>query len=258
MTLFGLTTPRPEPSPRRLFRPNHPWDHNFFLIWVLLIWAGVLRGFVPEVIQHVVEHKKPFPPIIHVHGVVFVGWLALLTAQVLLVRTRRLQAHKRLGLLGAVLAAMMVVVGPMTAVVMDRLEFGTPDDNTPFLFVQMTDIAAFAMLAGAGLALRANAAAHKRLILLATLYISDAGFSRFLQGPITESLGSSYWPYFAGLYLAGNLLMLGIGVYDLITRRRLEPAYVVAMFGILAIEMVSVHFRLDPAWKLTATHLLGH
>lgn len=258
MTISGLTAPQPEPSSSDTFGRDHPWDRNFFLAWVLLVWAGVLSGFVPEVIQHVVKHQRPFPPIIHVHGVVFVGWLVLLTSQVLLIRTGRWQTHQRLGLLGAILAAIMIIVGPMTAIVMDRLEFGTPDDNTPFLFVQMTDMASFAMLAGSGLVLRRQAAAHKRLMLLATLYISDAGFSRFLQDPITQQLGSSYWPYFAGLYLGSDLLILGVGIYDLITRRRLHPAYVVALVGIFAIQMVSVHFRLDPGWKAVATHLLGH
>jgi hypothetical protein len=253
-----LTASGPRPSWSDAFEPNHPWDRNFFLAWVLLIWAGVLRGFVPEVIQHVVEHRRPFPPIIHVHGVLFVGWLVLLTAQVLLIRKGHWRTHQRLGVLGAILASGMIVIGPMTAVVMDRLEFGTPDDNTPFLFVQMTDMAAFAVLAASGLALRARAAAHKRLMLLATVYISDAGFSRFLQGPIADRLGNSYWAYFVGLYLATDLLVLGIGAYDLVTRRRLHPAYVAAVIGILIIQMVSVHFRLDPAWKVTATHLLGH
>jgi hypothetical protein len=258
VTTFGLTAPRPEPSSSDTFEQDHPWDRNFFLAWVLFIWAGVLTGFVPEVIQHVVKHQRPFPPIIHIHGVVFVGWLALLTAQVLLIRTGRWQTHQRLGVLGAILATMMIVVGPMTAVVMDRLEFGTPDDNTPFLFVQMTDMAAFGVLAGSGLALRGRPAAHKRLMLLATLYISDAGFSRFLADPITHQLGRSYWPYFAGLYLGSDLLIIGVGAYDLITRRRLHPAYVGAVIGIVAIQMVSVHFRWDPAWKVMATHLLGH
>jgi len=253
-----LTARRPEPPPSDTFDLDHPWDRNFFLAWVLLIWAGILLGFVPEIIQHVVQHQRPFPPIIHIHGVLFVGWLVLLTAQVLLIRTGRWQTHQRLGVLGAILASMMIVVGPMTAIVMDRLEFGTPDDNTPFLFVQMTDMAAFAVLAGSAIVFRGQPAAHKRLMLLATVYISDAGFSRFLQGPITDRFGSSYWPYFAGLYLATDLLVLGIGIYDLITRRRLHPAYAVAVIGIFAIQMVSVHFRLDPAWKPVATHLLGH
>lgn len=258
MTTSGLTNRRPEAFGARAFAQSHPWDRSFFLAGVLLIWAVVLTGFVPEIVRHVAENQRPFPLIVHVHGVIFVGWLVLLTTQVLLIRDGRPALHRRLGLAGAILAASMIVVGPATAIVMDRLDFGTPDDNTPFLFVQMTDIASFAVLAGAGLLLRRRPAAHKRLMLLSTLYISDAGFARFLQDPIAHQLGSGYWPYFASFYLAGDILILGVGAYDLVTRRRLHPAYLAAIIGIAAIQLMSVHFRLDAGWKVEAAHLLGH
>jgi uncharacterized membrane protein YozB (DUF420 family) len=246
------------PVPAGGFLDDHPWDRNFFLAWALLIWAGVLGGFVPEVLQHYATHAPAYPPIINIHGATFGGWLVLLTAQVLLIRSGRVQLHQRLGVAGAVLGAAMLVIGPATAVTMDRLEFGTANDNTPFLFVQMTDMASFAVLAGAGLLLRAHPSAHKRLMLLATLYISDAGFSRLLGDGLAQALGQGYWPYFAGLYLGNDVLILGLGGYDLITRRRLHPAYVAAVGWIAAIQMLSVHMRWDPAWKVTATHLLGH
>jgi hypothetical protein len=245
-------------APAGGFLEDHPWDRNFFLAWVLLIWAGVLGGFIPEVVRHYATHARPYPPIIHVHGATFGGWLVLLTAQVLLIRTGRVWLHQRLGIAGAILGTAMLAIGPATAVTMDRLEFGTADDNTPFLFVQMTDMASFAVLAGAGLLLRSQAAAHKRLMLLATLYISDAGFSRLLGDGLTQALGHGYWPYFAGLYLGNDVLILGVGGYDLVTRRRLHPAYVAAVAWIAAIQMLSVHMRWDAAWKVTATHLLGY
>jgi len=253
-----LAAGRPAPRPAGDFSRSHPWDRNFFLAWVALIWLGVLGGFAPEVAKHIQTHARPYPWIIHVHGAVFVGWLALLTLQVMLIRTRRVSLHRRLGGLGVALAAVMLVVGPATAVVMDRLEFGTPDDNTPFLFVQMTDMLSFGLLAGAGLLLRGDAGAHKRLMLLATLYISDAGFSRLLGDAVVGWLGQGYWPYFAGLYLGNDVLILGLGAYDLITRRRLHPAYLAGVAWIAAIQMLSVHMRWDPGWKVVATHLLGH
>ena len=72
------------PKPRAPFAPSHPWDRNFFLAYVALLWCGILGGFVPEIVQHIAQRKPPFPLIIHVHGIVFLGWLVLLTAQVVL------------------------------------------------------------------------------------------------------------------------------------------------------------------------------
>jgi hypothetical protein len=85
------------PKPKAPFAPLHPWDRNFFLLYVLLLWCGILGGFVPEIVQHVAQNKPPFPLIVHVHVVVFLGWLAVLTAQVLLIRRRRADLHRKLG-----------------------------------------------------------------------------------------------------------------------------------------------------------------
>jgi hypothetical protein len=222
------------------------------------IWLGIFLGFVPEIMQHVAAHKPAYPAIIHIHALIFGGWLVLLSVQSLLVGRGRFQAHRRLGLLGAGLAAAMIIVGPLTAYTMDRLEYGTPDDNTPFLFVQMTDIFAFAVLAGAGLLLRHDRSAHKRLILLATLYISDAGFSRWLGPVINPASSHAFVPYFMGLYLGNDLLMLVMGAYDLMTRRRLHLAYGVAMVFIIGVQLVSATVRLTPGWQPIAAHLLGH
>jgi hypothetical protein len=258
VTASSLSTNPPGVSPARGFERDHPWDRNFFLTWMILIWAGVLSGFVPEIVQHFVKREPAYPPIIHVHGAVFVGWLALLTAQILLIRAGRWRIHQRLGVAGAGLAAIMLVVGPATAVVMDRLEFGTPKDSTPFLIVQLTDMASFAVLAGSGLALRGRPAAHKRLMLMATLYIADAGFARFQGDPIVSRFGESFWPYFAALYLSSDLLILGLGAFDLITRRRLHPAYMVAVAYVAGIQAFAVHVVHDPAWLPVASRLIGH
>jgi hypothetical protein len=240
------------------FRPTHPWDHNFFLAMVLAIWVGILAGFVPELIHFAAIGKK-LPIILHIHGAVFVGWLALITTQVLLIRFRNIGLHRRLGLAAIALAALVIIVGPTTAVMMDRLEFGTPDDNTPFLFVQMTDMLSFAVLASAGFLLRNESAAHKRLMLMATLYIADAGFARWIGGALDGVIGhTAPWAYFMDLYLGNDLLMLGVGGYDLITRRRLHPAYVAALAYVAAIQIISVWVRLTPEWQPIAAHLLGH
>lgn len=110
------------PRPRSPFAAWHKWDRNFFLTYVVLLWFGILGGFVPEIVQHVARHKPPFPLIVHVHGVVFVGWLVLLTTQVLLIRRRRADLHRKLGIAAMGLAALMVIVGPATAFYMQRYQ----------------------------------------------------------------------------------------------------------------------------------------
>jgi hypothetical protein len=163
------------------FAPNHPWDRNFYLAMVALAWVGILRGFGGDIARHLATHEAPYPLIVHVHAVVFAGWLALFTIQVLLIRTKRLAVHKRLGYGLAWLAGLMVILGPLTALTVHHVKLvnhlmgPAPTDQPQFLSIQFTDMLAFAGLTGAGILYRNVSAAHKRLILLGTLYITDAG-----------------------------------------------------------------------------------
>jgi hypothetical protein len=239
------------------FTPNHPWDRNFFLLWAGLIWLGIVMGFGPEIVQHAQGHGKPFPLIVHFHAAAFLGWLALFTAQILLIRTKRWAVHRKLGFAMVGLAAVMMVLGPATALIADHGKIGTPDDDPGFLSVQFTDIIAFAGLVGAGVIFRNSPAVHKRLILLSTIYISDAGFARWLGGPVGKALGPGFWGTWGSLYLATALLMLGFGVYDLTTRRRLHPAYVGGLAWAFALQMTSMSLYHMPAWKTLAAHWIA-
>ncbi len=243
------------------FAPYHRWDRNFFLALVLAIWVGILMGFGGQIADRLRSGAPPYPWIVHVHAVAFVGWLVLLTAQVLLIRRRRPQLHARLGIWMMGLAAFMVVIGPATAIVMQRLHFGTKDGDPAFLAVQLTDIVAFAILVTAAFLKRNDPSAHKRLMLLATLYISDAGFARWLGVAIGKMMGAydGFWPFLAEGFLLPDLLILSLGAYDLVTRKRLHPAYVGGAAWAAALQLTATYlYNLAPFWKGWATHLIGH
>ncbi len=240
------------------FAPYRKSDRNFFLTYVVLLWLGILGGFVPEIVSHIAQHKPPFPLIVHVHAIVFFGWLTLLTTQVLLIRRKRPDLHRTLGTAAIGLAALMVVVGPATAIVMQRYHWGTPESDPPFLAIQLTDIIAFAGLAAAAFAFRNESSAHKRLILLATLYISDAGFARLFGDGVHGLVGDGFWPFLAEAYLANDVLAVGIGVYDVITRKRMHPAYVAGMAWTFALQLTASALYHAPVWKPIALALIGH
>jgi hypothetical protein len=240
------------------FAPNHPWDRNFFLLYVGLIWLGIVMGFGPQIVQHAQGLKPPFPLIVHFHAAAFVGWLVLFTGQVLLIRNSRWAIHRKLGAAMVGLAVVMLVLGPTTALIVDGLKFGTKASDPAFLSVQLTDMLAFAGLITAAVVFRNRASAHKRLILLATIYISDAGFARWLGGAVHQRFGDGFWAFWGGAYTGTALLMLGLGAYDLITRRRLHPAYAAGVGWALAMELTAVGLYFNPAWKSVATALIGH
>lgn len=126
---------------------------------------AVLSGFGTDTFNHVSKYGLDYPLIVHFHAVAFVGYLTLFTVQVALIRNARADIHRRLGTAGALLAGVMVVLGPATALVVDAGRFTATGQTPEFLAVQLTDILAFAGLTAAGLTLRARPAAHKRLML---------------------------------------------------------------------------------------------
>jgi hypothetical protein len=188
----------------------------------------------------------------------FVGWLTLLTAQTALIRTGRPDIHRKLGIAGIPLAIAMVILGPITAIVMDRLHLGTPDSDPPFLSTQLLDIIAFTGLVTAAFALRAYSSAHKRLILLATLAIIDAGFARWLADPLTKLLGAGIWQFMVEFDACSIIMIAGIGGYDLVTRRRLHPAYLAGGAWVLTIQFMTAWLYNSPAWKPIALSIIGH
>src|SRR2546423_8899608 len=89
----------------------------------LYIWAAVfiplivLAGFARSYYLKGLFGTPALPGLlVHLHGLVMPAWVALFVAQVWLVAARRTKTHQRLGVLGATLAALLVLVGVATAI----------------------------------------------------------------------------------------------------------------------------------------------
>jgi hypothetical protein len=118
-------------------------------------------------------------------------------------------------------------------------------------------MASFGPLAAAAILARRKPATHKRLILLATLQISDAGFGRWLD-PLTGAwFNAGFWPTMGSIYLGNDVLVLCLGLYDLITRKRLHPAYLAGSACIFGSQMLAVWLYQAASWKSVAVRLLG-
>jgi hypothetical protein len=160
-------------------------------------------------------------PLLVAHGLIFSSWIALFVTQTVLVATRRTSVHRRLGWVGAGLAALMVVVGTLTGIV--RAKIGDTPAGAPqlaFLTVPLGDVFVFGCLVGAAVYYRRRVDVHKRLMTIATLAVLPAAFAR--------------WPFaFAQrqdlLFAFGlsDLAVVFLLAYDLATRGRPHLATVV-------------------------------
>ena len=239
------------------FAPWHRWDRNAFAGLTAFAWLGILVGFGQDIANHLAKHRPSFPLIVHVHAIAFVTWLTLFTVQVFLIRTGRIRLHRKLGYGMIALALFMLFIGPATAFHVDKAGLNAPGSDPTFVFIQLADMIGFLCLAGAGIALRNTASAHKRLMMLSLLFISDAGFARFVFPLFGKLVGTDVLGNFLVTYGGNDIGMLALGAYDLVTRRRLHPAYVAGMAVVLLLQFGANAMYLDAvAFRPLAVQLI--
>src|SRR2546427_9354266 len=127
--------------------PGRRYAHLFFSAMALLLLATVFLGFAPTYYLAGVFHA-PLPSlIIHLHGAAFSCWILLLITQTSLVSAGRVDIHRRLGIVGFLLACLMVILGVMAATDTLIRNAGPPGrDPRAFYIVPITDMMIFATL----------------------------------------------------------------------------------------------------------------
>jgi hypothetical protein len=160
----------------------------------------------------------PFTPLIHLHGALFTAWVVLFIIQTALVATRRVTVHRRLGIVGGVLAALMIVAGTSAAIAM-AARGGSPPGVDPlaFMAIPLFDMALFGTFITFALIKRRDREAHKRLMLLA--YVS------IIAAPIARLPGVLVLGPLAFFGLAFLFIVLG-AAYDFLSRGRVHRVYI--------------------------------
>lgn len=219
-------------------------------VWLGILWAGMFAGFGTDFPRFL--HENPAAPmVVLVHAVVFSTWMLLLTAQVLLVLRDRVAWHRRLGWFAAGWACLMAVVGPWAAIVSQVVNLHSPLTQPPFLAVNLVDIAGFVVLLVWGIALRKNPAAHRRMMLLATISLADPGFARF-SGWLWPTEPSSVIVWFFDSFYGNVLLIVLMAAWDW-GRGRLVRSFVIGAGALLAAEFAASVLYFWGPWKAATT-----
>ena len=234
------------------FASRRAWsaDRAFFPSIAGLIALVVFVGFAPTYYLRAAFRPDPLAAVFQVHGAVFTAWVLLFVAQTGLVATRRVALHRRLGVAGAVLAALMLVTGYLAAVTAARRGFSVPGLPPPLVFfaVPFFDLVVFAGFVGAGLALRRSSAAHKRLMLLAMISILTAAIARL---PYVLPFGPLM---FFGLT---DLFVVALLVFDRATRGALHPASLWGGLLLVVSQAARLAISGTAAWLAFARWLTG-
>jgi len=219
-------------------------------VWLGIFWVGIIAGFGVD-FPRFLHETPPAPTVVRVHAVVFSTWLFLLTTQVLLVLRDRVAWHRKFGWVLAGWACLMAVLGPWAAMASQAVDLHGPEYDPPFLSVNIVDLGGFLILLACGITLRKNPAAHKRLMMLATVSIADPGFNRFAQWlwP-TEPQSVVLW-FFYVFY--GNVLLIALMAAWDWWRGRIMRSFVIGATALLAAEFVVALLYFWPPWKTLTT-----
>ena len=233
--------------PARPLRAVGAYDRVFYtsmaIVMALTVFIGFsrtyyLRGYFDSA---TFSGATALSPLVHLHGIVFTGWILLFIVQTGLIAARRIRIHRRLGYASIALATAMVVVGLRTAFAGAARGSAPPGvDPIVFLVVPFFDMVLFAGFVAAAVLKRRDSEAHKRLMILAYVSIITAGVARL---PGVLPLGPLGFFGLAFLFAVAGMM------YDRVSRGRIHRVYVWGG----AIFVLSVPLRLalstTEAWR---------
>ena len=227
-------------------------DRRLYTWVAVIIPIIVLIGFARSYYLKGFFNTPALPGLlVHLHGIVMTSWVVLFVVQVSLVAKRRVRVHQRLGVFGAMLAVMIVVVGTLTGIAGAARGSSPGPPPLQFLVVPLGDILVFAILVGTALCFRRHRLdIHKRLMLLATLSLLAAAIARiplhFIEtgGPLA----------FYGLT---DLCILACVVFDTVKHRRLHPVFLWGTLLIVASQPLRFMLASTDVWMRFATALVG-
>lgn len=234
------------------FTPT-PKEHVFFSTMSVIIVVAVAVGFSNTYLPKMLNPSVQLPAIIHIHGLVFMLWLAFFLFQVTLIARNKIDLHARLGPWGVLFTLVMLVAGSTAAITVAKLGHkGIPGAEFPdaagFLLLNLSALFVFAVLTGLGWLNRHNPTVHKRFMLMATVGgLAPPGVARL--------------PLIAGstpaIAIAVMILIFAGPVHDLIRNKRIHWAYLVAIV-IIVVSLPPVVLPLSATnlWTAVASMLL--
>lgn len=231
--------------------PGRVNDRRLYILAAILTPLVVLAGFARTYYLKPFFHTPDLPGrIVHLHGIVMTSWVVLFVVQVSLVATRRTRLHQRLGIIGAVLAALVVIVGTLTAL------FAAARGATPgppalsFLIIPLGDMLVFSVLIGLALYFRRKLHVHKRLMLLAAINLLTPAIARI---PLSFIINGGPVAFF-GLT---DLCLLACVAFDTFKHRRLHPVFLWGSIFIIATQPLRLLLAGTGVWMKFAAALVS-
>lgn len=224
---------------------------RFFLIAAAMMATTVFIGFLPSFFLRFHFRSTPLPLYFIVHGCVMTAWELLFVTQTILVARRRIDLHRRLGRVGAVLAVAVVAAGVNVTLRMPSFYAGQPAlpfPIEPMVIGNLVGFATFGGLVAAAIVQRRTPAAHARLMYWACIVTVGPALTpgRTLGMTIAPYFPTTFPPEIAFVWIAWIALL----IHDWRSTRGFHPVTIVG--GVLLLFVLPA--LID--WSLQSTALL--
>lgn len=220
-------------------------DRAFYSTMGLVIATTVVWGFAATwYLAPWMEAPPTTPdigPLLIAHGVVFTAWVALMVIQPLLIASRNVRLHRKLGYLGAGVAASMVLAGNLAAIAAMHGGFRLMGDVYVFYAIPFFAINSFALAAFFAVRWRNHAETHKRMILLANVPLLGAAIARIPLGLIQGTAPLSF-------IFGPDLIIVAGMIYDWRTRGRVHRVWIYGGALMVASQVTMMAVMGTGAW----------
>lgn len=227
---------------------------RFFLVASCLALTVTFVGFFKTFILPSARGTFRAPTVIYLHGGLLFLWTVFLVTQSVLIQTRKVKLHRRLGWLSLGLVP-GVVVSTMAAgvyVLKRDLALGGGQTAISSLIGTFTAPIIFAVLVAVAIAYRRRPELHKRLMLLAMVAIIWPAFFRFRH----------YFPSVArpefifGFVLPQSMILAAI-LWEKLTIGRVHAVYLTVGVALIVENFVEFYLFDSSGWRVLANWLAG-
>ncbi len=223
---------------------------RFYTGMAVALLATVLVGFAPTLYLRDFFEVPHIAPRVWIHGAALTAWFVALVTQAMLVATRRVSLHRRLGWMGAATGIAAVITSvhvTLAAVAAETIMARTVWSN-------LANALAFTVFLAAAVLLRRDFETHKRLILLASIAFVQPAVARIVPWPPFASFGMPPLLTAMGVSL---LFLAALAVHDLVTRGKLHGATLLGGTFLIAVRTIAVFVVAASEWGRGVLRLLA-
>jgi len=240
--------------------PSHSrWFYSAASLGLLVL---VLIGFQLFYLHGTAFPGRPITPpirtLIIFHGCLMTAWMLLAVGQPLLIGTRRKHLHRKLGVLGVVLAACIVLVGVRVGIESARVKppglrlWGL--DAIEFMAVPVFTMLIFGLCVLIGVMNRRRPQVHRPMMLMASISLVGAALGR------VAPLNALYADTWFEVVFTAFFMQVIVAAILLITKCLVTQSFdqwLAAGFAALTVASVAISLGAKTqAWDQVATFLL--